>query len=185
HFERVSLNARGHGTTQHEADLRVISGRAQYHGWPVPGLLAPSLGVETDPHNVAGFGNVAPRHHQTSFPTGPPKSTSRCTFRRETPLRSSPKSYSFRCNGSITIRPASSRMSTASSSSRSAACKTAAGIRTEALFPHFLTAALIAASSLCLQDARKRESCQHCRYKPGEVVICPAHAFIGTLSQIR
>jgi hypothetical protein len=45
--------------------------------------------------------------------------------------------------GSMTIRPDSSRTSTGSSKHRFAAFKTVAGIRTEALLPHFLTTALM------------------------------------------
>jgi hypothetical protein len=74
---------------------------------------------------------------------GFPKSTSSCKFSRVIPPSNSAKSYCLRRTGSIMIRPASSRTSTASSRFSLAACIAAAGIRTAALLPHFLTIALI------------------------------------------
>src|SRR6266568_7930380 len=91
------------------------------------------------------------RHHQASLPTGLPKSTSSCKFSGLIPLRSSESVYSLCGTGSMTMRPDSSRTSTESSKRSLAARRTAAGIRTEALLPHFLTTAFIGGHRLLVE----------------------------------
>src|SRR6266581_1568677 len=91
------------------------------------------------------------RHHQASLPTALPKSTSSCRFSGLIPLRSSERVYSLCGTGSMTMRPDSSRTSTESSKRSLAACRTAAGMRTEALLPHFLTTAFIGGHRLLVE----------------------------------
>src|SRR5260370_536026 len=143
HLEGIAFDLRGHGTAKHETCLSVVGRRAEHNGGAVSRLLMPRLRVEVDPHNVACIGHIGRRHHQASLPTALPKSTSSCKFSGVIPFRSSERVYSLRRTGSMTIRPHSSRTSTESSKRSLAACRTAAGMRTEALLPHFLTTALI------------------------------------------
>src|SRR5690349_9389055 len=111
----------------------------------------PGLRGKVNPHNVACTGHIDSGHHQASLPTGLPKSTSSCKFSGVILLRSSERSYSLRETGSMTMRPDSSRTSTESSKRSFAAWRTAEGIRTEALLPHFLTTAFIAAQRLLVE----------------------------------
>lgn len=131
------------------------------------GLLAPCLRIEIDPHNVASFWDIRRCHYHTSLPTGPPKSTSSWRLAGVILFTSSAKSYSFRRKGSMTTRPDSSRTSTGSSSCKCAACMMAAGIRTEALFPHFLTTAFMCIPrvfTMSIHYTTALELYQHCRY---------------------
>src|SRR6516165_4074861 len=143
HLEGIILDLCGHGATDHQTRLGVITGGAKHNCGPVPRLFMSSLWIEANPNHISSVGHIRPRHYSASLPTGLPKSTWPCRFLRLIPFTSSVRSYSLRCAGSMTMRPDSSRTSTASSISRCAACMTATGIRTEALLPHFLTTVLM------------------------------------------
>src|SRR6202030_4879782 len=142
------LDLRRHRAADDQTGFRVICGGAQHNCGPVPSLFVSSLWVEADPDYVPSVGHIGLRHYNASLPTGLPKSASSCKFSLVIRFNSSARSYSLRSAGSMTIRPDSSRTSTASSRCRCAACMTAAGIRTEALLPHFLTTVLISSLPL-------------------------------------
>src|SRR5207249_9691146 len=80
------------------------------------------------------------------------------------PSISASMSYSLCRSGSITIRPASSRTSTGSSSSSGMACITAAGIRTAALLPHFFTTLFMIHDDPYPFIRQIAPTCQQCRY---------------------
>src|SRR5881396_415907 len=84
-------------------------------------------------------------------------------------------SYTFFRTGSITIRPASSRTSTGSSSSSGIASITAAGILTAALFPHFFTTLfMIQFYFSSFIHTTTKVMCQQCRYRlPGRAARHP------------
>src|SRR6266513_430168 len=162
HFKGIVLDLRRHRAADHQTGLRVICGGAQHNCGPVPRLFMSSLWVEADPDYVPSVGHIGLRHYNASLPTGLPKSASSCKFSRVIPFTSSVRSYSLRCAGSMTIRPDSSRTSTASSTPRWAASIRAAGIRTEALLPHFLTTVLISSLLLYLHCSDILSGIQAC-----------------------
>src|SRR5229473_7518729 len=130
------------------------------------------------PSFCRGRASIGRRHHQASLPTGLPKSTSSCKFSGVIPLSSSERVYSLRGTGSMTMRPDSSRTSTESSKRSLAAWRTAAGMRTEALLPHFLTTAFIVGHRLLVETlylARHRFSFSRHSPLATVFVLCCVH----------
>src|SRR5579883_1431146 len=140
HLERIALHLCRHRAAQHQARTAIVRGGAQHKRGSVTRLLVPSLGLKIEPNDLAGVRHV--RHQNDSFPAALPKLTSACRFSGVIPAMRAFTSY--RRIGSITMRPASSRTSTGSSRCNFAASMTAAGMRTEALLPHFFTVTRIA-----------------------------------------
>src|SRR5262245_36343358 len=160
----MALELSRHGTAEHQACFAVIGGWTQNESGPVTGLLSSSLRSEVQPDDVAGVRHILPRHYQTSLPTDAPKSTASCRFSGVIPLISALMSYALCRTGSMTIRPASSRTSTGSSSSSGIASITAAGMRTAALFPHFFTTLFTALKTSFPLICQLVMACQQCRY---------------------
>src|ERR1051326_8776313 len=85
----------------------------------------------------------------------------------------------------MTIRPASSRTSTGSSSSSRIASMTTAGIRTAALFPHFFTTLFIRTDTPDSSHTLTLQTCQQCIDKRKnaegfEEFGCASPKFAGT-----
>ena len=77
-LEGIAFGLGRHRAADYQAGLAVVRGGAQDEGRAMARLLVPCLRIELQPDDVAGFGNKARGHYQTSRPTAAPIGISPC-----------------------------------------------------------------------------------------------------------
>src|SRR5208282_1601314 len=78
-FERIALRLVSDGRNQRQPRPMVIHLGTEHQRRTPPGLLMSSLGIKTQPDEIANGGNVGGYYHD-SLPAGGPQSVSECRF---------------------------------------------------------------------------------------------------------